>query len=113
MSNHRPLLLFSLSASKEDDDKLAFIVILFCFCAPKEDNNQHWLVILLFCFHAPNKDDDKPMFVIIFFCFVSMHIEKMMTSWPSSSLFSFYVDSIKDDNEPARLVVIFSSFDGL
>jgi hypothetical protein len=70
------------------------IVILFCFCAPKEDEHERWLIVL-------------------FFCFVSMHLKKMMMRWAGSLLFSFYVDSTKDDDEPTKLVVIFSSFDGL
>ncbi len=45
--------------------------------------------------HAPKEDDDELTFIIGFFCFV---------------LFCAFIE---DDDEPAKLVVFFFSFDGL
>ncbi len=68
---------------------------------------------LSFCRHCQCYNDEP--LLVVFFCFVYVAPYRLLSSSFvfGSSSFSLCVNSTKNDDELARLVVIFSSFDGL
>jgi len=110
MSQGFIVVSFIFSIPTENDVEPMLVIIFFCFvyvhlekmmtsqCSLSSffilflctQRRWRWVSschIFLFCFCAPRKDDDDLVFIIVFFCFLSMHLEKTMTSWCSSSFF--------------------------
>jgi hypothetical protein len=85
---------------------------LFCFCAPRKDNDKPMFIIafFLFCFCAPISNNYKPCLSLVHHCFHSMWIPQKMIKGP---LFFFFFLWTTNDEELAKLVIVFYSFDGL